>query len=79
MAAAEQIVELVSTKEIELFFPLMREQDRSSCYMSVRLAALARQITFRNKIPRAPVLRRPVSINGNPELHRNGKRGPALF
>jgi hypothetical protein len=27
MAAAEQIVELVSTKEIELFFPLMREQE----------------------------------------------------
>jgi RimJ/RimL family protein N-acetyltransferase len=33
MAAAEQIVELVSTKEIELFLPLMREIDFGDSFL----------------------------------------------
>ena len=33
MAAAEQIVELVSTKEIELFLPLMREIDFGDAFL----------------------------------------------
>jgi hypothetical protein len=33
MAAAKQIVELVSTKEIELFLPLMREIDFGDAFL----------------------------------------------
>ena len=33
MAAAEQTVELVSTKEIELFLPVMREVDFGDAFL----------------------------------------------
>jgi hypothetical protein len=51
----------------------------SRCTSIAHYVILARQITFRNKIPTAGVLRRPVLITSFDEAVRNNGRKPSTF